>query len=76
MRNCLRSDEIKSNYIFVQFLSSNDKKEIESFMKSMERENGAISIKEIVTHKGEVQINESQFQHFISESEAIPKYVT
>ena len=38
LRGCLRSDEIKSNYVFIQFLSSNEKKEYENVLKTMEKE--------------------------------------
>jgi len=50
----LRSDEIKSNYVFIQFLSSNDKREYENVLKTMDKEQGSIIVKELVTHGGEV----------------------
>ena len=54
LRGCLRSDEIKSNYVFIQFLSSNDKREYENVLKTMDKEQGSIIVKELVTHGGEV----------------------
>ncbi len=55
LKNSLRCDEIKSNYLFVQFLSSLDKREVENVMKTIEKEVGCQSVKELITHSGEVR---------------------
>ena len=50
----MRSEEIKSNYIFVQFLSSTDKKEYANIISMAEKEVGTTMVKDLVTISGSV----------------------
>lgn len=56
LRCSMRSEELKSNYLLVQFLSCHDKKEYENLIKIVEKEPGTQLVKDLVTISGEVSI--------------------
>eukprot|EP00347_Sterkiella_histriomuscorum_P002460 403368062 len=71
LRHCLRRYEIKANQAFVQFLNAQNRKDYESLVKAMDKEVACQSVEKLLTVNGQVQINESQYQHFVKESQKV-----
>ena len=49
LRCLMRSEELKSDHVLLQFLSCTDKKEYDTVMKAVEKATAIVSVRELVT---------------------------
>lgn len=79
------SEEVRGDYLLVQFLSQMDRKDFDNVIKQYSSSTGiqygaikqqscVSALKDLVTAAGEVEVNESQYQNIVRD-ETIPDFV-